>query len=240
MIKLAVLLIAAHLIGDFALQPDGLARRKAHDFKYLLLHGLIMAAVAYLCLQAWTCWQAPLYVLLAHVAIDLVKRAERRPTEKAFLLDQTAHLVSLLLLAWLLVRFGWLPEFDGGYYRTLVMAAGFVATVWGSGFYIGRFSRRLTVANNFDPGGLGDGGRYIGQLERALIFLLVFIGQPAGIGFLVAAKSILRFGGGLKPTPDPEDLRQQQMHAEYVLIGTLLSFSLAIALAKLTEWAAGL
>ena len=61
-----------------------------------------------------------------------------------------------------------------------------------------------------------------------LIFLFIFIGQPAGIGFLVAAKSILRF----------EEARQQKL-AEYVLIGTLLSFSLAVALAAATQWAAG-
>ena len=75
---------------------------------------------------------------------------------------------------------------------------------------------------------LPNGGRLIGQLERALIFLLVFIGQAGAIGFLVAAKSILRF----------EEARKQK-HAEYVLIGTLLSFSLAIALSVATWWAAG-
>lgn len=50
-----------------------------------------------------------------------------------------------------------------------------------------------------------------------------------GIGFLVAAKSILRF----------EEAKKQKL-AEYVLIGTLLSFSLAIALATATKWAMNL
>jgi hypothetical protein len=75
--------------------------------------------------------------------------------------------------------------------------------------------------------GLANGGKWIGQLERALIFLFIFAGQPEGIGFLVAAKSLLRF----------EQARQQQLMAEYVLIGTLLSFSVGIALTPLTRWA---
>ena len=50
--------------------------------------------------------------------------------------------------------------------------------------------------------------------------------EPAGIGFLVAAKSILRF----------EEAKDQKL-AEYVLIGSLLSFSIAIALSAVTKWA---
>jgi hypothetical protein len=42
----------------------------------------------------------------------------------------------------------------------------------------------------------------------------------------VAAKSILRF----------EEAKKQNL-AEYILIGTLFSFSLAIALASVTKWA---
>jgi hypothetical protein len=59
--------------------------------------------------------------------------------------------------------------------------------------------------------------------------LFIFIDQSAGIGFLVAAKSILRF----------EEAKEQKL-AEYVLIGSLLSFSIAIALSAVTKWAMGL
>ena len=60
------------------------------------------------------------------------------------------------------------------------------------------------------------------------IFIFVITGHPAGIGFLVAAKSILRF----------EEAKEQKL-AEYVLIGTLLSFSLGTAFAAATKWALG-
>ena len=58
---------------------------------------------------------------------------------------------------------------------------------------------------------------------------LLFLIKGMIIGFLVAAKSILRF----------EEAKKQKL-AEYILIGTLLSFSLAIALASATKWAMNL
>lgn len=228
MVKTLVLLICAHVIADFLLQPDSLVTRKRR-LPFLALHAAVHAAVAYLVVQAWTSWQIPVLVLLIHGLIDLVK--QRLPdTATTFLLDQGAHLASLAVLTTLLDRAGLLPEFAGVGYRTIVVVAGFVATVQAASHFIAKVTQRIVDDNGLELEGLVNGGKKIGQLERALIFLLVFISQPAGIGFLVAAKSILRFG----------DTTKEQKLAEYVLIGTLLSFSLAILLAYLTRWALSL
>jgi hypothetical protein len=226
--KLAAVLVAAHAIADFFLQPDSLVKNKEQPF-FLLLHAAIHAVLTYVLLQAWMCWQAPLFIFVAHAAIDFIKQRSGKDSAKAFTIDQIAHVLSLLAIACLLVRYAWLPTFSGIGYRPLIVAAGFTATVHGAGFLIGLFAKSLTANSEFQLKGLENGGKLIGQLERALIFLFIFIGQPAGIGFLVAAKSILRF----------EEAKQQRL-AEYVLIGTLLSFSLAIALASATKWAVNL
>ncbi|MEL7591685.1 MAG: hypothetical protein AAGU17_10390 [Anaerolineaceae bacterium] len=68
--------------------------------------------------------------------------------------------------------------------------------------------------------GLKEGGRIIGYLERLLIYVFILSGQFAGVGFLVAAKSIFRFG----ELKDSENRKQ----AEYIIIGTFTSFLLAI------------
>jgi hypothetical protein len=136
------------------------------------------------------------------------------------------HVFSLLFLAWLLVRFSWVPVFGGIGYKLLVGSAGFVACVQGAGYLIAKVTKRLIDENNLELDGLQNGGKMIGRLERCIIFLFIFINQPSGIGFLFAAKSILRF----------EEAKQQKL-AEYILIGTLWSFSLAIALAFATKWA---
>ncbi len=227
MAKIVALLIAAHGIADFALQPDWLAARKRRP-AYLLLHTGLHALVVYLVLQIWTCWQAPLFVFVVHGLIDAIK--QRLPDNtKWFVIDQVAHVISLLALAWLLVDRGILPHFTGIGYKPLVFFGGLVLTVQGAGFLVGKFARHLIEKNELKLDGLENGGKWIGRFERALIFVFIFIGEPAGIGFLVAAKSILRF----------EEAKQQKL-AEYVLIGTLLSFSLAIALSSLTKWAMNL
>lgn len=70
-------------------------------------------------------------------------------------------------------------------------------------------------------GGAEGAGRWIGILERLLIILLV-VGDEAGAAALVvAAKAILRF---------PEITGDEpHLSAEYVLIGSLASWLLAIA-----------
>lgn len=61
-------------------------------------------------------------------------------------------------------------------------------------------------------------GRVIGLLERALIYSFVLSGQFGAIGFTLAAKGFTRF----------KELENRGF-AEYVLIGTLLSSSVALA-----------
>ncbi len=57
-------------------------------------------------------------------------------------------------------------------------------------------------------------------MTGVVIFVFILSGQFAGVGFLVAAKSIFRFG----ELKDSENRKQ----AEYVIIGTFTSFLLAI------------
>ena len=65
-------------------------------------------------------------------------------------------------------------------------------------------------------------GRWIGRFERALIVLLLIAGAPTAVGLVVTAKSILRFPEitGDKPAMKPE----------YVLVGSLASWVLAVAI----------
>ena len=62
-------------------------------------------------------------------------------------------------------------------------------------------------------------GRYIGILERLLIITAIYAEQFSLIPMLLAAKSLMRF---------PEVNKGDKQYAEYFLIGTLLSFFLAI------------
>jgi len=83
----------------------------------------------------------------------------------------------------------------------------------------------LRLARHDAPQSQNRAGRWIGALERLLIYVLVLIGAAAAAGLVVAAKSILRFPeiSGKPAAIDPE----------YVLIGSLASWLLAFSMGAL-------
>lgn len=87
--------------------------------------------------------------------------------------------------------------------------------------------RGLEGAQEFDVGEYNR-GRVIGLLERALLFLFVLQGQYGVIGFVLAAKAFTRFKA-----------LEDRAFAEYVLIGTLLSACLALAVGGTVKWLLG-
>ena len=67
---------------------------------------------------------------------------------------------------------------------------------------------------------LVNAGKYIGILERLLVFVFIIVNHWEGVGFMIAAKSVFRFS-------DLAEAKQRKL-TEYVLIGTLLSFGIAV------------
>lgn len=67
-------------------------------------------------------------------------------------------------------------------------------------------------------------GRVIGFLERIFVFLFILLQQYAAVGFILAAKGIVRY-------PDFGN----RTFAEYILIGTLLSTLFAMMMAFLAK-----
>lgn len=108
------------------------------------------------------------------------------------------------------------------YWHLAIYAISGVCLIWGSGFVV---SKSLPPNSNRD--GLPNGGQRIGYLERILIFIFVMVGNYEVIGFLVTAKSILRFG----------ESRKDKKYAEYVLLGTLASFLCAIVIGIAAKYA---
>ncbi len=217
-------LVLAHMLADFVFQTDRMAQAKeTRHLGWLLAHIALVGvtAIAALGMVGW-----PILILMgAHLVIDLAKSLAPPRRLAPFLADQSAHLVSLAALAW------WLPDlWATGLWTGLdwlpglgAMAAGLILAARAGGFALG-----FLVAPFDDPDlpkGLTNGGRIIGWLERGMIFMLVMVGQPAGIGFLIAAKSILRF----------DTASSNQKAAEYVIIGTLGSFGWAL-LAAMRPW----
>ena len=85
------------------------------------------------------------------------------------------------------------------------------------------FFQRWENDMNFDSKeSLKNAGLYIGIIERIFIVVFININFYEGIGYLLAAKSIFRFG-------DLTNSKDKKL-TEYILLGTLLSFILAIGI----------
>lgn len=114
-----------------------------------------------------------------------------------------------------------LTEWGSFLLKTAVALFGWWLAAMPTGNLLGRFLKRFeeSAGESFTQGGLENGGYWIGIGERTLIYLFILSGVPAAIGLLVAAKSIFRFG-------EIKNLEQRKL-AEYILIGTLMSFTAA-------------
>jgi hypothetical protein len=78
---------------------------------------------------------------------------------------------------------------------------------------------------------LENAGRYIGWFERAVLFGLVMAGEPEAAAIALAAKSFARF---------PSLSKHQEGFAEYFLIGSLASLTIAVSVAAATRAALGI
>ena len=239
-------LILAHLMGDFALQfKSWVAHKRIHKIRsgYLYLHVTIHAAVTMLLLwpeimaNPFYLW-LPIIILLTHFAIDALKLTMRRKdstvhSEKnmfreqiLFFADQLLHLMVIFGL-WIWVDVKALPLLSGLFTQhnlwlllclfALTQPAAIIIKILIAGWLPENESKENKTLTN--------AGRLIGILERLFVFGFVVSGNWSGIGFLLAAKSVFRFG----------DLKEKEgiKLTEYILIGTLLSFGLAMVISLL-------
>jgi len=223
-------LILAHLLGDFLFQPNSWVvdkeKKKATSPKlylHLLIHGVLI-----LTFFGLKFWGLAILLSLSHGIIDLSKLYFQKSTTRTawFFIDQIGHLISILGVWWFLFRpevfFDWKPYF-WIYATSLVL----VTQVAGIAIQVGlsQWSKDLDLS---EESSLKNAGKYIGMLERLFVFSFVILGQWEAIGFLLAAKSVFRFG----------DLRKAKDRklTEYILIGTLLSFGISITVGLLTNW----
>lgn len=227
-LDIVVCLTASHLLGDFLLQTDRMAGSK-RNIRVLALHASVVTATSYLLCGAWLEWRILLGVFGSHLAIDGIKAASGKNGPVAFLLDQGGHLAVLTALGtyWIPGQVPYWQSLCPFYVRGILLLAGAILCIRAGGFWIGKMVAPYQAALAGVSESLPNAGRIIGQLERALIYFFVLAGELQGVGFLVAAKSILRFSEVKGPG--------QRREAEYILIGTLMSFVWGLLVAFATK-----
>lgn len=224
-----VKLILAHIIGDFFLQRGKWIESKEKKkwlSPYLFLHVLIHFLLVILVLWDLSVWPVAFIIMITHYIIDGCKLSFQKEGTRGFWFgaDQVAHVI-VLVLVWYL--------FWGE-----VRISGFSDQFWIllTGVLFLTFPASYIMQHVMDPWNeqiemsqkesLQGAGKYIGMLERVFVYIAMITGNAQVIGFLLAAKSVFRFG-------DLTRSKDRKL-TEYILIGTLFSFLMAIIVGLLS------
>ncbi|WP_435623350.1 DUF3307 domain-containing protein [Flagellimonas sp.] len=227
MIALTLKLILAHFIGDFVLQPSHWVDDKLEKkwkSKYLYWHMGIHLTALLLLLQFKQLGLIAI-IIISHYLIDLGKLTftNSKNYRWLFALDQVLHIgIILLLVYWkepFQMNLGYIFEIPSLLFITFLVFVTYVSGIL-MRMLLAPYFEEVIKDDDQEGGSLKNAGKYIGMLERLFVFGFILIGQWASIGLLITAKSVFRFG-------DLNKGKNRKL-TEYVLIGTLLSFGLAI------------
>ncbi|QCX00315.1 DUF3307 domain-containing protein [Aggregatimonas sangjinii] len=219
-----VKLLLAHLIGDFLLQPNSWVVHKEEykaKSKYLYVHVLLHFGVTMLLLWDWTFWKIALFIMVSHYSIDVLKLYVTPLFKHAnipFFLDQLLHLIVLYCCAYYTNLWPHTVSLFEKIDWALVTTAFFVT--FPAAIIMGKILERMSGQIAMDHESLPNAGKYIGIIERLFVLIFIVLGNWASIGLLITAKSVFRFN-------DLKDSNNRKL-TEYILIGTLTSFGLAI------------
>lgn len=232
-------LFVAHIIADFYLQTDESCKKKDKGLRgwELYKHAMwvfVLVWLAIFCVAGW--WLAAV-IGISHLAIDALKPYMQKHCKEnrdlwVFLVDQVLHLGVIGGMAYLWLQynewqeFGWLMRCSPKY---VLLTTALVLAHKPSNILLNLIIRYYEVPvpqaveqNDTENHGAFHSGALIGTLERLLMIVLIVMSQYEAIGFLIAAKSILRFSSV-----------NESEKSEYVVAGTFISFCIALMLGLL-------
>lgn len=219
-------LLLAHLVGDFVLQPKLWVEDKENKkikspklYMHTLLHGVLVMLV----LWDLRYWPVALILTLTHGTIDCLKVYAQKDENRTrwFVIDQLLHLISIVVV-WIVFYH---PDLDIKFWLNIeylwVFVTALLFITYVSNIVIKELLSNWSKAINISSEeSLSKAGKYIGMLERLFVFTFILTAHWEAIGFLLAAKSVFRFG-------DLKESKDRKL-TEYILIGTLLSFGIAM------------
>ncbi|MBP6021967.1 DUF3307 domain-containing protein [Ferruginibacter sp.] len=226
--NLLIRLLLAHIISDFVLQTDKMVENKKWFSSYMLLHILIVFISAF---ALSGLWKVSIIIATLHWVIDSIKvEIQSRTSIKPnflFITDQLFHFL-IIAAAW----FWHFGLFDKAFktialpfvnYKLSLILLAYAWVYFPVGYLIKFATQSIShtnatqTVNTTADDKVEHGGKLIGQFERLIILTLVLLNQYDAIGFLITGKSIIRFAD-----------HNSNLRSEYVLVGTMMSYALAI------------
>lgn len=225
MLVLFLKILLSHLIGDFLLQPNNWVKdkqKKKHKSIYLYLHIFIHAIVLYCLLQFDNRYLLGIATIaISHFLIDLTKLNLNKKfnSRLLFFADQLAHLLIIVSIvnAYQPINIGFNTILST---KNILLVIALIGVTSVSSIVMKVIITKWSLEEEPNNNSLKDAGKYIGILERLFVFVFIITNHWQAIGFLLAAKSVFRFG-------DLSKSKDRKL-TEYILIGTLISFGLAL------------
>ncbi len=218
-------LLIAHFLGDFVLQTNSFTKKKEkHQLKspHLYIHALIHGTLALLFLYDFEYWWAALLIATTHLIIDAgkLKFTNKKNARWLFLVDQVLHILVIYIVYVVITQVHILDAFEIPDKIWLFLLCAIFLTSPVAIMLKVFFTRWKLDEKDTGIDSLKNAGKWIGMIERLLVFIFIISGNFGAVGFLLTAKSVFRFG-------DLSKAKNMKL-TEYVLIGTLLSFGIAI------------
>ncbi len=224
-IYLFILQLIAHLFTDFFFISN---KNKKNEYNlgfknaFLKWHFLIAFSLSWmLSFQINFIYGALLIAAMHYLLGGSKKYLSNHPalSKYSFFIIQSLHLIILILVVFIFQRYqNIIPAFDlNENLKYLLIFTGYLISLKPANIFIKQIfiAFDIGVVENED---LPNAGKLIGILERFLVLTFILSNQFEAVGFLIAAKSILRYKGN------------NTLKTEYVLIGTMLSFGIAVVL----------
>ncbi|MEI7486579.1 MAG: DUF3307 domain-containing protein, partial [Chryseobacterium sp.] len=191
-------LILAHLLGDFILQPNSWVADKESKklkSKYLYLHVLIHTVLSFVFLWDLQLWWIAVLVGVSHFIIDAAKLTFQTIKNKKnwFFIDQILHILVIAGVSFYFNEFNF--EFLKDENTLKIIMAALFLTIPASIFIkilLSSWTPAPETVSNIQTESLSSAGKYIGILERLLVFTFIMANHWEGVGFMVAAKSVFR------------------------------------------------
>lgn len=220
-------LLLSHLIGDYWFQTDKLCKQKAekkYKSPFLYIHAIIIGLLAYLFSNSYDSFGLwAIAIGTSHLIIDLTKSCTKKFPLITFGSDQLAHIIILYVVSQLFLsesgqtwsQFSFIEQAYQVKVPTLscaiIICCGMSNII--IKMVLERFHIDLPKSKDKE---LNKAGALIGNLERLICLAFILLGQYEAIGFIIAAKSILRFRD------------YEHSKTEYVLAGSMLSLGIAL------------
>lgn len=233
-------LLAAHAIAD-ALFGSQLWKDKIAPIEkksnWQWVKGITAAILTFFIIFSWSSWYwLPIAIFLSRVL--LTRYTSKQEGVKYFVIHLGSHTI-VILLCWLFLVTDSIAEFihilcavqENTWLWTVLLS--YTLVIWPAGIWTGKLTEPwrkelMNDQNDTRYKGLTKAGMWIGRLERILILTFIFLNHFEAIGFLIAAKSVFRFEE-IKSSNDRKE-------TEYILIGTMISFLMAIFFGILAMW----